>query len=224
MYKKDIEINVLKKVIILILFVIILSVQKSNFIFVLGDSTEEREKISKTNIVYSQMLLSAQNPINDTTAPKIIFIQPSQNYTLISQKSYNIIINITDDNAPLPGNVIIQISNFTTPLFNASMSSTLDDHWIFNWNNLTFYPNRETYILQVWAMDSSLNGNFDWSEEYSIYINTQNSQNSPGILTMILYLIIFSALFAGICVYLNKRAVYKVSKKDRKKVKKEFIE
>ncbi len=218
MDKKDLKINVLKKVIILILFVIILSEQKSNLIFVLGDSTEEREKTIKINIEYSQMLSSAQNPINDTTAPKIIFIQPSNN-SIISQKSYNIIINITDDSAPLPGNVIIQISNFTTPLFNASMSSTVDDYWIFNWNNLTSYANRETYILQVWAMDSSLNGNFDWSEEYYIYINTQNS---PGILTMILYLIIFSALFAVVCVYLDKRTVYKLSKKERKNAKKDL--
>lgn len=219
MDKKDIEINVLKKVIILILFVIILSVQKSNFIFVLGDSTEEREKTIKTNIEYSQMLSSAQNSINDTTAPKIIFIQPSSNNSIISQKSYSIIINITDDNAPLPGNVIIQISNFTTPLFNASMSSTVDDHWIFNWNNLTSYANRETYILQVWAMDSSLNSNFDWSGEYYVYINIQNS---PGFFNMILYLIIFSAIFAGVCVYLNKRAVYKLSKKERKNAKKDL--
>ena len=219
MDKKDIEINVLKKVIILILFVIILSVQKSNFIFVLGDSTEEREKTIKTNIEYSQMLSSAQNSINDTTAPKIIFIQPSSNNSIISYKSYSIIINIADDNAPLPGNVIIQISNFTTPLFNASMSSTVDDHWIFNWNNLTSYKNRETYILQVWAMDSSLNSNFDWSGEYYIYIRTQNS---PGMLNMILYLIIFSAIFAVVCVYLNKRAVYKLSKKERKNAKKDL--
>ena len=212
MYKKDIGINVLKKIIILILFITIISAQKSKFNGIFGDSTEEREKISKTNIEYFQMLSFAQSPINDTTAPIIKFIQPSLNNTSIYQKSYYIIINITDDNSPLPSNVIIQISNFTSLLFNASMSFIIDDQWIFNWSNLTSYPNRETYILRVWAENLTLNGNYDWSEEYYVYINIQNSL---GIFNIVIYLIIVSAIFAGICIYLNKKAMFKLSNKER---------
>jgi hypothetical protein len=164
----------------------------------------------------SQELFQAQVPVNDTSEPTIEFIKPIFVNTLISQKSYDIIVNITDDNPPLPGNVIIQISNDSALFFNASMSLTTDNTWIFNWDNLTSYENQENYTIQVWAMDSSSNANHNWSDEYYVFLSIQES---PGIFNILIYIIFVSIIFAGVMVYLNRKILHKPKNKDREKIK-----
>ena len=60
---------------------------------------------------------------NDTTPPSISYIQPSINNTVITIHTYNIIVEIVDENSPISGNVIAELSNLTSFLFNVSMDS-----------------------------------------------------------------------------------------------------
>lgn len=139
---------------------------------------------------------------NDTDAPVIVFIKPDINDTTVTGKFYEIIVNITDDNPPLPGNVSIEISNATTSLFNASMIKGVE--WFFIWDNITSYPNHITYFFKVTAIDSSVNENIGMSGVIYIYVAVYSS-NSPGFLYGILHIIIASMLIACILVYFNKK-------------------
>ena len=208
--------NVFKTVIFLIVLFSMSFSQSSNVIINFRDSTEQREGNGDAETDATHKELSSQVPINDTTPPTITFIQPYLTNELVVIKSYYIFINITDDNPPLQGDVIIQVSNQSTLLFNASMILTGISLWSFNWNNLTSYPNQENYTLKVWAKDSSPNGNSEWSDEFSIFVSIKNS---PGILQMIIYLIFVGLIFAGFMVYLNKKVLYKSVKKKGERTK-----
>jgi len=106
--------NITRKVIILTLFLAIqFSLINSNS----GNLIEVNSNLGG-KVIFSM----AQDPVNDTTGPIIVFIQPAENFTIIRQYSYNFIVNITDDNPPLFGNVTIQISNQSSFLFNSSMN------------------------------------------------------------------------------------------------------
>ena len=67
----------------------------------------------------------------DTSSPVISFLKPDTNNTKITGNYYEIIVNITDENPPLPGNVSIEISNATVSLFNASMTYDEGDQWFY---------------------------------------------------------------------------------------------
>ena len=140
---------------------------------------------------------------NDTDAPVIVFIKPDINDTTITVKYYEIIVNITDDNPPLPGNVSIEISNATTSLFNASMIKGVE--WFFIWDNITSYPNHITYFFKVTARDSSVNENIGMSGVIYIYVAIYSS-NSPGMLFVMLYIIMASIVIACLLVYFNKKS------------------
>ncbi|MFX1374491.1 MAG: hypothetical protein ACFFA0_01645 [Promethearchaeota archaeon] len=141
---------------------------------------------------------------NDTSAPVITFINPDNNDTIIRSNNFDIIANITDSNPPLPGNVSIEILNVTNSLFNASMTMINDDEWLFTWNNITSYPNQETYILKVTAKDSSENKNIGTSSNIEVYIDIYYSP-SPGILNIIIFIILTFLILMGIMFYINKR-------------------
>ncbi len=149
---------------------------------------------------------------NDTTAPVIVFIKPDINDTLFTGKSYDIIVNITDDNPPLLGNVSIEVLNATTSLFNASMINDEGSKWSFTWDNITSYPNHMTYFFKVTAKDSSVNENLGMSGVIYIYVAVYTSR-SPGYLYGILYLIIASVVIASIFVYFTRKHAYSSSKK-----------
>jgi hypothetical protein len=150
---------------------------------------------------------------NDTTAPTIIFIKPDNNDSIINVNYYDVIVNITDENPPLPGNVSIEISNATDSLFNATMTKDVDGRWYFIWNNLTAYDNEQTYIMQVSAKDSSSNENIGKSEEISIYVEIYSSR-SPGFINGIIYIIVASLLIAGILVYFNRKKAIMTPRRD----------
>ena len=187
-----------KKRVILIPFIIVFSILVFSYSFIPLVNLGER----KDNFSNNANLLFVQNSFNDTEAPIIIFIQPSENATIIRQNFYIFIVNISDDNVPLYGNVTIQISNYTNFLFNGSMNYKGENQWTFNWDNISLYPNYNLYRIKVWARDSSPNENYSWSEY--IYINISIS-NSPPILNVVLYLIAVSFIFALIIYYLNKK-------------------
>lgn len=169
-------------------------------------------KEQKGNLSNNEELFLAQDSSNDTAAPIITFIQPFLNNTLITENSYIIIVHISDDNPPLYGNVTIQILNDTNVLFRSKMNNTETEIWRFTWDNISLYPNEEVYIFQVWAMDSSSNGNYNWSDAYYVFINT-SIEEAPPILNLILYFIAVIIIFALIIVYLNKKGIYKLKKK-----------
>jgi len=206
--------KVFKTVIFLIVLFSISFSQSSNIIVNFRDSAEQRGGNGDAETDATHKELSSQVPINDTTPPTITFIQPNPTNALIVSKTYEILVSIADDNPPLQGDVIIQVSNQSTSLFNASMILTGISMWSFNWNNLTSYPNQENYTLKVWAKDSSPNGNSEWSEEYVIFVSTQNS---PGILQVVISIIFISFIIAGVMVYTNKKVLYKSEKKKRKR-------
>jgi len=206
--------KVFKTVIFLIVLFSISFSQSSNIIVNFRDSAEQRGGNGDAETDATHKELSSQVPINDTTPPTITFIQPNPTNALIVSKTYEILVSIADDNPPLQGDVIIQVSNQSTSLFNASMILTGISMWSFNWNNLTSYPNQENYTLKVWAKDSSPNGNSEWSEEYVIFVSTQNS---PGILQVVISIIFISFIIAGVMVYTNKKVLRKSEKKKRKR-------
>ena len=214
-YKLNKKVGVMRRSFALILFIVILIAQISYNISVLDISSERVNNKSKINISYSHFF-HAQTPVNDTSEPTIEFIHPILANTLVSQKIYDVIVNITDDNPPLPGNVIIQISNDSAWLFNASMILTTNNQWSFIWNNLSSHENQANYTIRVWALDSSPNANYGWSEEYHIFLSIQES---PGIFNIIMYIIFVSIIFALIMVYLNRKVFRKSSRKDREKIK-----
>ena len=155
--------------------------------------------------VNNEVLIFAQGPTNDTTAPTISFLQPLYNNSIITKQVYKIIANISDDNPPLFGNVTIQLSNSTSFLFNATMNYNGGSKWSFDWDNISLYQNQIVYIFQVWAKDSSSNENYGWSKEIYIFLNISSS---PSILYIIIYFIIVGLIFAGVTVYLNKRRLH----------------
>jgi hypothetical protein len=175
------------------------------------DLNNQKDNVNICN--YNKELNISQGPSNDTTAPIITFIKPEINDTIIRIKSYTIIVNITDENPPLFGNVTFQLSNFSNFLFNASMSFMGGNQWNFNWDNISLYPNEYYigYIVQIIAVDSSSNYNLGTSGKFYIYLNVPS--NTPGILNIYLYLIMVCLVFAGVVVYLNRKLLRKASGK-----------
>jgi len=142
---------------------------------------------------------------NDTSAPIILFIKPDNNDTIITGNYFDIIVNITDENPPIPGNVTLEISNATVSLFNVSMIKGVQ--WFFIWENISSYTNELTYYFQVTARDSSLNENVGKSEVISIYVDIYTSRN-PGFINGVIYIIVASLLIAGILVYFNRKKAF----------------
>ncbi len=167
-----------------------------NIDFILNNNDENGEVHSDEFSIYSNQ--------PDLTGPNITFIKPNYNYTDIESKSYEIIVNITDENPPLPlpGYVLVQISNLTTLLINTSMTSSGGDTWTYKWENLSTYQNRMFYIIRVWAKDSSPNETSSLSEAWYVYLNI-----SPGIdlsaLMLVVYIFGSSVIFAVIIVFFN---------------------
>lgn len=167
-----------------------------NIDFILNNNSVNREVHSDEFSIYSNQ--------PDLTGPNITFIQPNYNYTDIESKSYEIIVNITDENPPLPlpGYVLVQISNLTTLLINTSMTTSGGDTWTYKWENLSTYQNRMFYIIRVWAKDSSPNETSSLSEAWYVYLNI-----SPGIdlsaLMLVVYIFGSSVIFAVIIVFFN---------------------
>lgn len=183
-----------------------------NFIatLVLDNLVEDGETLSNNG--FQKKLYSPKIANNDTNAPIFTFINPVINNSIITKHPYDIIINVTDDNPPLTGYVIIQISNITNFLFNATMNNTGGDLWRFTWVNISQYPPHVWYILQVWANDSSLSGNNNWSGAFYVFIDISLSEGPP-LLIIILNFIMVVVIFIAVMLYLNKKAFYKSSKK-----------
>ncbi|MFX1329619.1 MAG: hypothetical protein ACFE91_15940 [Promethearchaeota archaeon] len=194
---------ILNSIIFLILFLTSIFVHSYNFI----DHSKEEQKILNTD----EVSLFTQSPSNDTTVPVITFIQPSINNTVIKQKSYTIIVNISDENPPSYGNVTIQISNYSNVMFITKMNNTESALWSFNWDNISLYPNQyyTVYIIQIWAKDSSSNGNIGTFEDFYIYLNIPVQPS--GMITVIISLILVCLLISGIMVCLERRLVRKAS-------------
>jgi hypothetical protein len=143
----------------------------------------------------------------DNSSPVIEFIKPDNNDTIITNSYFDVIVNITDENPPLPGKVSIEVSNATVSFFNASMIRDEENQWAFIWINITAYPNENTYNFRVIAKDSSSNENVGISGVVSVYLELHSSR-SPGFINGIIYVIVASLLIAGILVYFNrKRAI-----------------
>lgn len=177
-----------------------------NIDFILNNSIENREVYQEEFSIYLSQ--------PDLTGPNITFIQPNLNCTIIETKSYEIIVNITDEHPPLSGNVRVQISNYTNLLINASMTSSEDDSWTYKWENLNTYVNRIFYIIRVWAKDSSPNGTSSLSEAWYVYLYLPKRINL-FLLRNILYIIAVSLISAAICLYVNKKLGKKLSSKQK---------
>ncbi len=177
-----------------------------NIDFILNNNIENRE------VYQDEFSIYLNQP--DLTGPNITFIQPNLNYTKIETKSYEIIVNITDELPILSGNVRVQISNLTNLLINASMTSSEDDSWTYKWENLSIYVNRIFYIIRVWAKDSSPNGTSSLSEAWYVYLYLPRRINL-FVLRNILYIIAVSLIFAAICFYINKKQGKKLSSKQK---------
>lgn len=143
----------------------------------------------------------------DITAPNITFVNTEINNTSIRTRYFEFMVNITDANPPLPGNVSIEISSNITSLFNASMNFAEGDLWFFLWNNLTSYPNKETYTVRIAAKDSSLNENYGFSSYLNVILDYYNA-NSPSLINVVFYIIVVCLLFAVIMVYINKKRTF----------------
>ncbi len=178
----------------------------SNIDFILNNNIENRE------VYQDEFSIYLNQP--DLTGPNITFIQPNLNGTIIETKSYEIIVNITDELPILSGNVRVQISNFTNLLINASMTSSEDDSWTYKWENLSTYVNRIFYIIRVWAKDSSPNESSSLSEAWYVYLYLPRRINL-FVLRNILYIIAVSLIFAAICFYINKKQGKKLSSKQK---------
>ena len=206
--KKSVNISTIITYLMLILAnFIALNIIISVFLDYAPGGSESLSNHGSQNNLFSPKLAN-----NDTTAPILTFINPAINNSIITQHSYDIIINVTDDNPPLTGNVIIQISNITNFLFNATMNNTGGDLWHFSWVNISQYPLHVWYILQVWAKDSSLSGNNNWSGAFYIFINISLSEGPP-LLILILNFIMVVVIIVAVMFYLNKKALYKSSTK-----------
>lgn len=169
--------------------------------------------IGNDDLIFEPKFPYAIKPANnDTTAPVIVFIKPDINDTTFTGKSYDIIVNITDDNPPLPGNVSIEVSNATTSLFNASMINDEGSEWSFTWDNITSYPNHMTYFFKVTAKDSSVNENLGMSGVIYTYMAVYSS-DFLGFLYGILYIIMVSVVIACIWVYFTRKSAGLSSRK-----------
>lgn len=142
---------------------------------------------------------------NDTTAPIITFLNPDINNTSIRTTSYVFIVNITDANPPLPGNVSIEISNTSTSLFNDSMILGEENLWFFYWDNLTSYPNNEAYVIRITAKDSSLNENYGFSIYLTVILDFYD-ENPPSLLSVVFFMIVVGIIIALVTVYINKKS------------------
>lgn len=191
---------------LIILIILLLPLINSQFYY---DSGSQQDNIDQFRD--KKLLDITQGSANDTTAPTITFVQPETNNTVIRKKYYTIIVNISDENPPLFGNVTCKISNYTTFLFNATMNYEGQSQWSFNWDNISLYPNQYyiVYIIQILAKDSSLNENMGMTGELYIYLNIPGF--NPGILNVIIYLLIVCFIIAGIIVFLNKKMLHKIS-------------
>ena len=191
---------------LIILLILLLPIINSQFYY---DSSNQQHNIDQFS--GKKLLEITQGPANDTTAPTITFIQPETNNTVIRKKSYTIIVNISDENPPLFGDVTCKISNYTMFLFNATMNYEGQSQWSFNWDNISLYPNQYYigYIIQILAEDSSLNENLGMTGELYIYLNIPGF--NPGILNVIIYLLIVCFIIAGIIVFLNRKMLHKIS-------------
>jgi len=147
---------------------------------------------------------SIKSANNDITDPIITFVKPDINDTSIRTRYYDIIVNITDTNPPLLGKVIIEISNVNTSFFNASMLQDQGGLWFFSWNNLTSYPNEESYTIRVRATDSSSNENSGLSNDLFIILSVFETR-VPNLLNAVLYVILVILAIALIMVYVNKK-------------------
>ena len=172
-------------------------IQQEPFISTISNSKMEDIKIHEIK----------ESANNDTVAPVITFVQPSTNNSVIKKDFYEITVNVSDDHPPVSGNVIIQISNISTSLFNATMALEGDELWFFNWENISSYPNYEFYKIEVWAKDSSLNGNNNWSRAYYVILNL-SKKLSPGILNVAIYIFFVCIIFALILVYFRKKSAF----------------
>ncbi|KKN14999.1 hypothetical protein LCGC14_0990420 [marine sediment metagenome] len=210
------KLSVFKAGILLILCVSISFAHNSDKITNIQDSAELRGGNIDAETFSTYKELSSQVPINDTSPPDITFVQPNAPDALVAIKTYDIFVNITDDNPPLQGDVIIRVSNQSTILFNSPMILIINSIWRFTWNNITSYPNQQNYTLRVWAKDSSPNKNSEWSEEYFIFVSIPSS---PGKLQDVINIIFISILFASVMVFLNKKVLGKSGKKKRKRIK-----
>ena len=210
------RLSVFKVGILLVLCVSISFVHNSDKITDIQDSAELRGGNIDAETFSTYKELSSQVPINDTSPPDITFVQPNSPDALVAIKTYDIFVNITDDNPPLQGDVIIRVSNQSTILFNSPMILIVNSMWRFTWNNITSYPNQQNYTLRVWAKDSSPNKNSEWSEEYFIFVSIPSS---PGKLQDVINIIFISILFASVMVFLNKKVLSKSGKKKRKRNK-----
>ncbi|MHA1930889.1 MAG: hypothetical protein ACW96X_00020 [Promethearchaeota archaeon] len=140
----------------------------------------------------------------DTTAPVITFVRPDNNETSIRTRYYDFIVNITDANPPVLGNVTIEIANASTSFFNASMLYDPEDLWFFPWDNLTSYPNEQSYTIRVRAIDSSSNENHGLSDDLFVMLNVFDAR-VPNILQAVLYIVAVIVIFAIIIIYINKK-------------------
>ncbi|MFW9942352.1 MAG: hypothetical protein ACFFFT_15040 [Candidatus Thorarchaeota archaeon] len=152
---------------------------------------------------------------NDTSPPIITFIQPDTDNITIKSKIYYIIVKIEDENPPLPGNVSLEILKANSSLFNGSMTLITENEWIFTWDNITSYPNRQIYSLKVTAKDNSTIGNIGISEVKNLYVDLSKS---PGALNILIYVIAASVLIAGISIWVNKKRIHHSANNDVKRI------
>jgi len=105
---------------------------------------------------------------NDTSAPSFTFPNLTNNTEITSSGVFNIVVKIEDDLSP-PANGSVFIEIWRNPLeINTSMEYMGNNTWKFSWSNISSYPNGN-YKIVVWARDSSLNGNDNYS--YSLYLS-----------------------------------------------------
>jgi hypothetical protein len=154
-----------------------------------------------------KLLFTVKSSNADSTPPKITFVNPDVNNISIKTSYFEFMVNITDANPPLPGNVSIEISNNSTSLFNASMIFAEEDLWFFFWDNLTSFPNNEIYIIRITAKDSSSNENYGFSNYLNVILDYYN-KNPPPLINVIIYIIVVCIIFALIMVILNKKRTF----------------
>jgi hypothetical protein len=186
-------------------FLVILSTALVGFSF----NLKEKYIDNDLQKVIQSLRTSAEN---ESIAPNVLIIVPEENNTIVVLDIFYVIVNITDDNPPLPGNVTVEISNLMVSLFNATMMINVANQWYFQWSNITSYANGETFIIRVRALDSSVNKNLGISTEMYIILDIPSS-NTPGVINAVLYIITACALFAFIMVYINRRQLRNVSRK-----------
>jgi len=200
------------KIITILCFLAILSTSLVGFSFILREKCHIYQVNSKINstIDYPPSLRTSAE--NESIAPIVVILIPEENNTIIELNVFYVIVNITDDNPPLPGNVTVEISNQTTSLFNASMTYTVASQWYFRWLNITSYANGEIFIIKVRAFDSSANKNMGVSTELYIILDIPPS-NTPGVLNAVLYIIAACVLFALIMAYFSRKQLREASRK-----------